>query len=65
MLPPFVTQVFWPFMMYVPSAWRFVYVLMALLSEPAPGSEYPWHHQMSPDSVGGRNFAFCSGVPKV
>jgi hypothetical protein len=33
-------------------------------SEPASGSEKPWHHQMSRLAVAGRNFFFCSSEPK-
>ena len=32
-------------------------------SEPAPGSEKPWHHTSSPRRICGRCAAFCSSVP--
>ena len=32
-------------------------------SEPAPGSENPWHHTSSPRRIFGRCAAFCSSVP--
>ncbi|MNN25954.1 hypothetical protein D3C81_1394470 [compost metagenome] len=31
-------------------------------SEPAPGSEKPWHHRRSPLKMAGMCSAFCSGV---
>ena len=31
----------------------------------APGSEKPWHHQMSRFAVGARNFFFCASEPKA
>jgi hypothetical protein len=34
-------------------------------SEPASGSEKPWHHQMSMFAVAGRKRSFCSCVPKA
>ena len=34
-------------------------------SEPAPGSEKPWHHQSSRLAMRGRNCCFCSSVPKA
>ena len=32
-------------------------------SEPASGSENPWHHTSSPDRMLARNRSFCSSVP--
>ena len=32
-------------------------------SEPAFGSEKPWHHVSSPERIRGRNRRFCSSVP--
>ena len=32
-------------------------------SEPAFGSENPWHHESSPERIRGRNARFCSSVP--
>src|ERR1019366_10715012 len=32
-------------------------------SEPAPGSENPWHHQSSMFAARGRKRCFCSSVP--
>ena len=32
-------------------------------SDPAPGSENPWHHQISPLEIFGKNSFFCSSVP--
>ena len=40
-------------------------VLSEARSEPASGSENPWHHQMSRFAVAGRNFSFCSCEPKA
>ena len=34
-------------------------------SDPAPGSEYPWHHSSVPAAIPGRKRAFCSGVPNI
>ena len=34
-------------------------------SEPAPGSEYPWHHSSVPAAIPGRKRAFCSAVPNI
>ena len=34
-------------------------------SEPASGSEKPWHHQMSRFAVFGRKRSFCSWLPKA
>ncbi len=35
----------------------------AARSDPAFGSEKPWHHVSSPDRIRGRNRRFCSSVP--
>src|ERR1700691_580450 len=32
-------------------------------SEPEPGSEYPWHHRISPRAIFGRCSRFCSSDP--
>src|SRR6266481_345990 len=32
-------------------------------SEPEPGSEYPWHHRISPRAILGRCSRFCSSDP--
>src|SRR5260370_8043473 len=32
-------------------------------SEPEPGSEYPWHHRISPRAIFGRCSCFCSSDP--
>ncbi|SIN42246.1 Uncharacterised protein [Mycobacteroides abscessus subsp. abscessus] len=32
-------------------------------SEPAPGSEYPWHHSSVTSRMAGRKRCCCSGVP--
>ncbi len=34
-------------------------------SEPALGSEYPWHHSSSPARMAGRKRRFCASVPKA
>src|SRR5271163_2071038 len=31
--------------------------------EPDPGSEYPWHHRISPRAIFGRCSRFCSSLP--
>ncbi len=38
-------------------------VLRPARSEPAFGSENPWHHVSSPERMRGRNRCFCSSVP--
>ena len=38
-------------------------VLSDARSDPASGSEKPWHHTMSPRRMRGRNSCFCSSVP--
>lgn len=53
---------FWPLITHLSplsSAW----VRSPARSDPAPGSEKPWHHWISPFSIGGRNRRFCSSVP--
>ena len=34
-------------------------------SDPDPGSEYPWHHHVLNSRISGKNFFFCSSLPKV
>ncbi len=38
-------------------------VLSEARSEPASGSDMPWHQISSPRSIGARYRSFCSGVP--
>src|ERR1700684_1841365 len=38
-------------------------VSTAARSDPWLGSEKPWQYRCSPEMIGGRNSAFCSGVP--
>ena len=40
-------------------------VLSAARSEPASGSENPWHQISSPERIGPRNRSFCSSVPQT
>ena len=59
-----VVQVFWPLTTYS-SPSRTAVVFSDARSEPALGSEKPWHHQMSRLAVLGRNRCFSSSLPKV
>ena len=59
-----VVQVFCP-LMTQPSPSRSALVRSPARSEPAPGSEKPWHHQSRKSRMRGRKRAFCAGVPKV
>ena len=56
-------QIFWPLTTYV-SPLRSARVRSEARSDPAPGSEKPWH-QMSPAGMPGRYRLFCSGVPQL
>ena len=59
---PSVFQVFCPFTIQVsPSSSAFV--RSDARSEPALGSENPWHQMSSPRSMRGRRSRFCSSVP--
>jgi len=59
---PNVFQTFWPLTTKSsPSATA--RVCSEARSEPALGSENPWHQISSPRSMGGRNRRFCSSVP--
>lgn len=60
---PSVVQVFWPLMTYS-SPSRTATVRSPARSEPASGSENPWHHQMSRFAVGGRKRSLISCEPK-
>jgi hypothetical protein len=59
-----VVHVFCPLTMYS-SPSRTAAVFSEARSEPAFGSEKPWHHQMSRLAVGGRKRCFISSLPKV
>jgi hypothetical protein len=61
---PSVVHVFWP-LTTQSSPSRTAVVRREARSEPASGSEKPWHHQMSRLAVGGRKRSFCSGEPNV
>ena len=55
-------HVFWP----VTTRWSpsiSALVLRPARSDPAPGSENPWHQTFSPLRICGRYSAFCSSVP--
>ena len=53
---------FWPEILH-PSPSRTARVLTDARSEPASGSENPWHQISSADSIGPRKRAFCSSSP--
>src|ERR1700729_1895414 len=55
-------QTFWPSMCQAPFS-RHAWVRSAPRSDPAPGSENPWHQRSAPDSTRGRKRRFCSSVP--
>src|SRR3954454_9709722 len=55
-------QIFWPLITHSPPS-RWALVRSPARSEPAPGSENPWHHLSSPLTIRGRNSSFCCGVP--
>ena len=57
-----VVQIFWPLTTYV-SPLRSARVRRPARSDPAPGSEKPWHQKMSALAVAGRNGCFCSSLP--
>ena len=61
---PSVVQVFWP-LTTQSSPSRTAVVRSEARSEPASGSEKPWHHQMSRFAVFGRKRSFCSSLPKA
>ena len=61
---PRVVHAFWP-LITQSSPSRTALVRSEARSEPASGSEKPWHHQMSRLAVAGRNFSFCSCDPKL
>ena len=57
-----VVHTFWPVITHSsPSSTARVWMLAR--SEPAFGSEKPWHHSSSTDWIFGRNRRFCSSVP--
>ena len=57
-----VVHTFWPVITHSsPSSTARVW--MFARSEPAFGSEKPWHHSSSTDWIFGRNRRFCSSVP--
>ena len=57
-----VVQIFWPLTTHSPST-SSARVVSEARSEPASGSENPWHHQSSSDRMRGMKWAFCSSVP--
>ena len=57
-----MVQIFWPLTMYS-SPSRTAVVRSDARSEPASGSEKPWHHQMSRFAVGARKRSFISCDP--
>ena len=61
---PSVVQVFWP-LTTQSSPSRTAVVRRLARSEPASGSEKPWHHQMSRFAVAGRKRSFCSWLPNA
>ena len=56
-----LTHTFWPLTRYPPSTGVAIVFRLAR-SEPASGSEKPWH-QISPSRMAGRWRARCSSVP--
>ena len=58
----FVVQIFWPFRTYS-SPWGSARICSAARSEPAPGSEKPWHQMTSQCRRGLMISRFCSSVP--
>ena len=57
-----VVHTFWPVITHSsPSSTARVWMLAR--SDPALGSENPWHHSSSTDWIFGRNRRFCSSVP--
>ena len=57
-----VVQIFWPLMTHSsPSSSALVF--RPARSEPASGSLKPWHHEICPDRILGRNSCFCSSLP--
>ena len=59
-----VVQVFWP-LMTQDSPSRLALVRRPARSDPAPGSEKPWHHQSRRSAMRGRKRSFCACEPKV
>ena len=57
-----VVQIFWPFRTYS-SPCGSARICSAARSEPAPGSEKPWHQMTSQCSSGLMISRFCSSVP--
>ncbi len=61
---PRVVQVFWPLSTQPPrSSSRAARLLMPARSEPASGSDQPWHQRSSAAAIRGRKRAFCSSLP--
>src|SRR3984957_538303 len=56
-----LVQIFWPVTTRSPESMT-ARVRSEARSDPAPGSENPWHQRASPRRIGGRWAAFCSGV---
>ena len=57
-----VVQIFWPLITHSSPSSTAV-VLRVARSEPASGSENPWHQAIVPERILGRNSFFCSSVP--
>jgi hypothetical protein len=55
-------QTFWPLTMKWPFSRRAL-VRTAERSDPAPGSEKPWHQISSVERIFSRCFCFCASVP--
>src|SRR5215207_6153700 len=59
-----LVQTFWP-VTTQPSPSLTARVLSAARSEPASGSEKPWHQISSAERIGARKRSFCSSVPQT
>ena len=57
-----VVQTFWPVTTHSPFDFTAL-VFREARSEPASGSEKPWHQISSPVRIGLRKRSFCSSVP--
>ncbi len=59
-----LVHTFWPVTTQSPSSLT-ARVLSEARSEPASGSENPWHQISSPVTIGARKRSFCSSVPQT
>ncbi len=59
-----VVQIFWPLRTYSSPCFS-AFICSAARSEPAPGSEKPWHQMVSQCSSGLMISRFCSSVPST